>query len=378
MSKYKVTYIVSNINIAFSFEWVVDNLGDKFDLEFILLNSNEDSPLFKSLKKRGIKTKRFYFKGKTSLIKVFFSLVAYLFKSRPDVVHTHLFEASVVGLFAAKLIGVPKRIYTRHHSNFHHDYYKNAVKFDKWNNYIATHIIAISKNVRDVLTLKEGVSPSKIVIINHGFKLELFKNVASEKVQKLKLNYEIPENTFVVGIIARYIKLKGIEYIIEGFKSFNKQYPNTHLILANARGPYKSEIKNSLNGLPKNSFTEIEFENNVFGLYKLFDVYVHTPIDSEIEAFGQTYVEALSSGIPSIFTLSGIANEFIKNDYNALVVDYKSAQEISSALLRLKEDKQLADSLRINGLESVQKFDLKYMIEGLKNLYQLNPKKSHS
>jgi len=337
VSKYKVTYIVSNVNIAFSFDWVADYLGDEFDLEFILLNSNENSPLSEALKKRNIKTKHFYFTGKVSLLRVLFSLITYLLKSKPDVIHTHLFEASIVGLFAAKLIGIPKRIYTRHHSNYHHDYYKNAVKYDKWNNFLATHIVG-------------------------------------DEVQQLKLKYKIPENTFVVGVISRYIKLKGIEYIIEGFRRFNEQHPNAHLILANARGPYKNDIKNNLKRLPKGNYTEIEFENNVFGLYKLFDVYVHTPIDSEIEAFGQTYVEALASGIPSIFTLSGIANEFIKNDYNALVIDYKSSQEITSSLLKLNKDKKLADSLKINGLESVQKFDLKYMIDGLRNLYQLSPK----
>jgi hypothetical protein len=56
------------------------------------------------------------------------------------------------------------------------------------------------------------------------------------------------------------------------------------------------------------------------------------PIDDTIEAFGQTYIEALISGVPSVFTLSGVASEFIENGKNALVVDYKNSEQISVAI----------------------------------------------
>ena len=39
-----------------------------------------------------------------------------LLKIKPHTVHTHLFDANLSGLMAAKLLGIKKRIYTRHHS----------------------------------------------------------------------------------------------------------------------------------------------------------------------------------------------------------------------------------------------------------------------
>src|SRR6185295_19908794 len=96
---------------------------------------------------------------------------------------------------------------------------------------------------------------------------------------------------------------------------------------------------------PEKSFIEIRFENNIFALYKLFDVFVHTPIDEYAEAFGQTYVEALASGVPAIFTLSGIACDFVQHEKNAWVVPYKDSGKIVTAMNALLNDESLKANL---------------------------------
>src|SRR5690606_4491552 len=104
-------------------------------------------------------------------------------------------------------------------------------------------------------------------------------------------------------------------------------------------------------------------------LYKLFDVYVHVPIDEKIEAFGQTYVEALAAGIPSVFTKSGIANDFIEDERNALVVPFRNSEAIYSALLRVLTDETLRESLILEGKKSVEKFDFHNMADQLDSIY---------
>ncbi len=44
---------------------------------------------------------------------------------------------------------------------------------------------------------------------------------------------------------------------------------------------------------------------------------MHVTIGKHYEAFGQIYVEALAAGIPSVFTLTGIAPEIIEHEHNA-------------------------------------------------------------
>ena len=166
------------------------------------------------------------------------------------------------------------------------------------------------------------------------------------------------------------IELKGIQYIIPAFEMLLDKYPGALLVLANATGDYQNEIKKLLKKLPEKNYREIRFENNIFALYKLFDVFIHTPIEKYSEAFGQTYVEALASGIPSVFTLSGIANEFIEDRRNALVVPYKSSTAIYEAILLLLTDTNLASALIANGKNDVaEKFQLQKMISSLEELY---------
>jgi glycosyltransferase involved in cell wall biosynthesis len=223
--------------------------------------------------------------------------------------------------------------------------------------------------VRNVLVEREHVKPSKVHVINHCFGLKAFRDVPQEDIEILRRKYKIGSHYPVIGVIARYIAWKGIPYIIDAFKQVLKAYPDALMILANADGPDKRRIRHHLKSLPDESFVEIRFEINHFALYKLFDIYVHVPVNPHIEAFGQTYVEALAAGVPSVFTLSGIANEFIEHGKNALVVDYQNTEQIADSIHRIIENKRIAQTLVRNGLASIQHFSLERMIKDLEHLY---------
>lgn len=368
--KQNITYIISNINKALAFEWIAYYLNkDKFNLNFILLNP-ADSELEQYLININISVFRICYTGKKDTIKAIYNVCKILRQQKTTIVHTHLFDANIIGLTAAWLVGISKRIHTRHHSSFHHQYYPEAVKHDKYINWISTDIIAISKVVKNVLMINEKVSENKIHLIHHGFNLDEFMNVSSSVVNVLKNKYN-PNNQYpVVGVISRYMELKGIQYVIPAFKKLIKTYPNALLILANAQGEYKNIIHQMLETIPKQNFIEITFESNIFALYKLFDVFIHVPITNEIEAFGQTYVEPLASGVPSIFTLSGVANEFIENKKNAIVVPFKNSDEIHSAILEILGNSIFANDLINNGKKDVyHKFTLDKMIISLESIY---------
>lgn len=364
--KTNITYIISNIDKALAFEWIASKLDkDKFNLSFILLNPG-DSTLESYLKSINIQVERITYRSKFDLPIAILKLIFFFYRNKTNVVHCHLFDASLVGLLAAKLCFIKKKIYTRHHSDYHHKYFPRAVYYDKLINFLATDIVSISKVVSKVLIDLEGVKIKKVKLIHHGFDLNMF---SGSDASAMKMKY-ISENQYpVIGVIARYTDWKGIQFVIPAFKEILSVYPNAKLVLANAKGDYEFEIKQLLSQLPNESYIEILFESQINLLYQIFDIYVHTPIDAEVEAFGQTYVEALASGLPSIFTLSGVANEFIEHEKNALVVDYKNTEEIKNAMIRLLNDQDLRNKLIEEGKKSSQAFDLKKYIFQLEGLY---------
>jgi len=365
----RITYIVANVDRAVHFEWVASLLDPvAFELNFVLLNPGP-SRLEAELKARGILCERVTYCGyldlPTALLRVFWILR----RIRPQAVHTHILPANMVGLPAAWLVRTPMRVYTRHHSTSHHDYSPSWVAVDRAINGLATHIVAISENVREVLLHRERVSPTKIRLIHHGFLLRDFDKTTDASVEILRKKWEIGSRAPVVGVIARYEKLKGVQHIVEAARVVLRAYPEAIFLFANAGGD--PEIQAAVRSLPLENHREIPFEPDLFALYRLFDVYVHTPIDPHIEAFGQTYVEALIAGIPSVFSLSGVAKEFIRHEHNALVVPYASPGRTAEAILRLLSDPILARGLTEQGRRDVEtRFRAEDMVLSLESLYK--------
>lgn len=368
--KTSVVYIVSNIDKALAFEWVATELDkNKFKLSFILLNPG-DSHLEGFLKENSIDTYRIPYRGKKDILKAIKATIQILSKEKAAVIHCHLFDASIIGLLAGRIVRVKKNIFTRHYSTQHHTYFPKAVYYDKLINMLATDIVAISGNVKKVLVELEGVKPAKITLIPHGFKLEEFKEVTEDRIKVLQDKYNPHNLKPVIGTISRYTHLKGLQFTIAAFDRLLKSYPDALLILANAVGDYTAEIQGLLKNIPKRNYREIRFEPDIMGLYQLFDVFVHVPIDNHSEAFGQTYVEALAAGIPSVFTLSGIANEFIKDKENALVVDYHNSDAIYTAIENLLEDNILRNKIINTGRKDVMdRFKLNKFVHRLEDLY---------
>lgn len=370
-TKRKITYIISGINRSLAFEWINQKLDrSRFELSFILIFNG--TPELKSiLEQKGAEVFTIKYRNKWSIPLTLVRLWRLLFNIKPHVVHTHLFEATLFGSLISKILGIKKRIQTRHHATSNLRYHPNTVKWDKLCNSLSSTIIAPSNNVKETLVKYENVDESKVKVIYHGFDLDSIQNVAPHKIKDLRVKYNIRgEDGPIVGVLSRYLELKGIQYIIPAFQKLLVEYPKAKLIIGNARGPYKKEIRSKLEQIDPERYIEIEFENEIFALYRLFDIFIHVPIDSSVEAFGQIYIEALASKIPSIFTLSGIANEFVVPDHNAFVVAYKDANGIYDGMNRILSDVQYRDRLIQNGLSGLSDFELHIFVKRLEQLYE--------
>ncbi|HRI26707.1 MAG TPA: glycosyltransferase family 4 protein [Chitinophagales bacterium] len=373
MEKKKVCYIISHINKSLGFEWTAASLQDEFELHFVLLGE-KNTALAQFLTAHNITCHTITYTNKKDLPRAIIQVWRYLVVTKPAVVHTHLIDASLIGLTAAFFAGIATRIYTRHHSDYHIVYAPNGIKYDRWCNALATHIVAISAAVAQILETKEGVSPEKISLIHHGFNLTYFEQPEKNTVQQLQLRYNTAGKYPVIGVIARQTAFKGIHHIIAAFARLLPNYPNALLILANATGEFKPTLTQLLNThVPPQNRCEIIFEPHIAELYALFDVHVHVPVSATCEAFGQTYVEALAARVPSVFTLSGVAPEFIVHEHNALVVPFDEVDSISEAIKRILTDSELRNKIAENGNNDVHKhFTLTKMTQKLIQLYNQN------
>jgi len=344
----------------------------KFEIHVISLNQHAATYLNQYCESLQIPYYHISYRSKKDIPKAIYKCIRLFQKIKPVVVHAHLIDAGLVGLTAANILRIKKRIYTRHYSTLHHAYYPNGVKYDRYINKIATCIIAISENVRNVLLVREKLSPSKVQLIYHGFDLSEYENIDYARILQMKTKYNLQNKAPVIGMVSRYFKLKGIEYALEAFSQYLKKYPNAVFVIANAFGPDINEIKEQLAMLPEDSYREIYFEQDMIALYGCMDMFIHVPVDREAEAFGLIYAEALLAEIPSIFTLSGIAPEFVMHEKNAIVVEYKSSKQITEAMYTLTENNELRLNIIKQGKSDVSdKFSVYLTVRKHENLYLL-------
>ncbi len=370
--KIKILIVVQNISKAQEHEWYVEYINrEKFDIQFLLINC-KGTFMDQFLVSRKVPVFHMSYKSKSELPGLTFRIFQLLRSEKFDIIHTHLFEATLAGLTAARLAGIKKRIYTRHHSDYHHVYFPSAVKYDKYNNFLATDIVAISRNVQHILIDKENAPESKVHLVHHGIDLTDYRPgaVDNRRILDLKNKYGLTGNGPFIGAISRFTAWKGVQYIVPAFKDILKEYPGAILILANANGDYKSEILDLLKEVNSENVRLIQFENDIAALYKTFDCFVHVPIDISSEAFGQTYLEALASEIPSVFTISGIAAEFIWDKVNAIVVPYKNSNAVKDAVLFVLSNRDSLSGMVQAGYDEVAaRFDIHIKIDKLEQLY---------
>lgn len=367
--KKNLTYVISNISKVVMFEWISQTYDkESFSLSFIFLNDQIPEIQY-FLEEHRFPCYFIKYTSKKDIPRTIFKVKRIFKQENTDIVHAHLFDASIVGLIAASISGIKKRIHTRHHALMHHERFPKGVLMDNIINWLSTDIVVISKNVQAIVETKEHFHKGKVHLIYHGFDLDEFQYVPQEKIDAIKEKYHL-SSIPVIGVISRYVYWKGVDYIINAFTKLLEDYPDAILTIANAKGPDEKEIKELLSEIPSQNLVEIVYEKDMPAYYKNMSVFVHVPIDAKSEAFGQIYVEAMAAGIPGVYTLSGVATEYIENYKNALVVDYKNSDEIYNAIKIYLEDDALKNRIVKQAKEDVfNLFSLQRMNEELKKIY---------
>jgi glycosyltransferase involved in cell wall biosynthesis len=367
--KIKLVQIVGQHIRDASFEWLAQEIDrERFDLDFVIID-NGHAPLADYLDRRALPYSRIRCAGPSDLARTARAVCRYCLVNKPDVVHTH-YGGNLPGLFGAMLARVPVRLFYRHYTGAPHRRLPLKMKGFTWlNNHCSTHVIASDELVRDVL-LAEGVAPRRISIIPFGFDLDAFASVPNEAVAALRKKYLAADAYPVVGIVSRCMELKGIQYVVPAFRRLLVDHPRAFLVHAGAYGPYESEVNRLFGSLPPDSYVRVRFEDDLYSLFRLFDVFVHVPVSPGVEAFGRVYVEAMAAGVPSVITLSGIALEYAEHMKNAWVVEHRNSEQIYRGIKELIENAHLRESIVAGGCESVRhSFYRSKMTGALQELY---------
>jgi glycosyltransferase involved in cell wall biosynthesis len=329
----KTLAVFSDVKFSPQLIAILRELNHRGKIFRVILIGESESKIAIELKELGWDLKVLRKRGKLGSLVNFFVLSVEIKRFRPEAVFTSGQFATVIGMLSGKMLSVPQRIFIRHHSSFHHKYKKRlGLLLDLLVNRVSTKIVAVSAVVKNILIESEGVDPEKLILIHNGIELTKFQRV--EPFRDWTSSKE-PNRVFKIGVISRLTEWKGVEYAAKAFVRLQKEFPHSRLHIVGAFSDSYSNVINILSHLDQGLY-ELQKENlDIPNFLHGIDVFVHVPIGHDDEAFGIVYIEALASGIPCIFTRSGVLNELEQPERYADIVRYRSSEEIYLSLKKI-------------------------------------------
>lgn len=168
-------------------------------------------------------------------------MARFLYKLKPDIVHSHTPKGGLIGAIGAWLARVPVRIY--HIRGFPFMTATGLKRFtlkttERISCACAKYVLSVSHSIRQVAIEEKICAANKVAVLLNGsgngvaaktrFNPDLFSiSDRSQKRETLKL----PSEAIVLGFVGRMVGDKGIHELLETFKTLSSHYPNLYLLL---------------------------------------------------------------------------------------------------------------------------------------------------
>lgn len=211
---------------------------------------------------------------------------------------------------------------------------------------------------------------TEVVYLGSDLKRQL-KKITPDQVKQFRKTFGLNENDIVIGFVGRLVSGKGPHYLINAVSSIKDS--NVKLIMFGTGKGQEGDIEEKLRKQVKKRGLEskIHFAGFVADrglIYKTIDIFVLPTCRSE--AFATSMIEAAFAKLPIIATKLGGTPEFIKDGYNGLLVSPGKSGDLKQALVRLIEDKKLAQKFGRQAYKDVQPFTEEKLAEKLEKIYE--------
>lgn len=179
---------------------------------------------------------------------------------------------------------------------------------------------------------------------------------------------------FTVTLIARIVKLKGIEYFINAYNHLSPELKaKTYFWIVGDKHEEEAEYyevlkSNCIQGGTEKNIIFKGYRRDIDKVLSESDVVVSSSI-SEFggpESFGRTVIEAMLRGKPVVSTNVGGPRDIIKNGFNGMLVEQKNSEAIAAAVEKLLKDRAFYEKIARNGFNTViNRYDGKFVVRKL-------------
>ena len=284
----------------------------------------------------------------------------------PEIVHNHMFRAEVVGTRAALLLGEmgckrPAVISTIHSSRIRCVDDRSALRqLTPLMDRLIVVSKAIERKIRD-----EGRFGTPVSLIYNGVDLQRYNH--EQPCCTLHEDYRIPENSPIVGVVARLEAEKGHRTLIDAWPVVLEAHPEAWLLIVGEGSERNSlEAQAASLGIADHVVFTGRRED-VPAVTAALDVAV---LPSYREAQGLSVLEAMALSRPVVASNVGGIPEMIEDGVSGLLVPAGDCEALAASIVRLLSDHPYADMLARRGHDLVHdRFCIELMTNSIEAIY---------
>ena len=294
---------------------------------------------------------------------------------RPTVVHTYLFNATLIGRIAGRLTGRPvitTLVNTPYEPSWRVDdrtliWWKvEAVRaVDAATAVWTTRFVANSHAVKASAVRYLGVSPDRITVIYRGIDL-IWSTVSAEQIAATRLALGWQEADPLIVAVGRLVPQKGHRYLVEAMETVAKAIPRARLAIA-GDGRLRGQLEERLRSLKQGTVVRLlGNRDDIPSLLAAADIFV---LPSLSEGFPNALLEAMSQGKPCIASALPAVREIAGAD-GALLVRPESSGALAEAIVTLAADGARRRRLGVTARQRAQLFDLDRSARQVEDVYR--------
>lgn len=289
---------------------------------------------------------------------------------RPQILHCWLFQANLMGRFAARLAGVPVNISGLRVIEMEHrsQYLPDRLTRGLVTRYVAV-CEAVARHYREWLRLP----PSKLTVILNGVE-PAAKGERDREAARREL--EIPEGHPVIGFLGRLHPQKGVDLLLEAFSDVVIQYPRALLLIA-GKGPMMEEL--AAQAKERGLKERVRFLGECEKPRRFLAALDLLVLPSRWEGLPNVAIEAMAQGLPVVATGVGGTPELVvsgeadhpRPDETGILVAPGDVGELARAIMALLADPDRAAAMGKRARDrALSEFGLASMIQKYGELYQ--------
>jgi glycosyltransferase involved in cell wall biosynthesis/GNAT superfamily N-acetyltransferase len=330
MTRLKVVYVITGLYIGGAEKLLLNQLRciDRRRIEPVVVTL-AGGDMFEEFARAGVRVENVAIRGAFDLGGAF-RLRAIIRREQPDVVHTHLFHADLLGRLVARWCGVPVILTTLHMQEApQHRWWCDPIS--RALSRVNAAIFAVSDEVKRAYVANVGLRAERIEVLVNG--VEPMAPVTAEERARVRRSVGVPEGGQLLGIVSRLeAPRKGHAVLFRALAQVLPRWPGLRCVVV-GDGPARAELEAQAAALGlTDRIRFVGMQPRVDGWLAALDVYT---LPSFEEGLPMALIEAMGAACPIITTPVGGIPGLIQDGRTGLLVPPGDADALARAIDRL-------------------------------------------